>query len=231
MKKSGIFLFVLSILLGNMITVSSQDFSKDDDVTDISDKYLLDSKQAKLKIPLTTGLHALSPFYVSINANNGIDNEVTNTFDNTWHDFSVNYDYLINMDDDNVLNMKRDSANTRVLLYSYDPNFGEIRSLNINDVEYSDDILPECFKTTSENTCVIPVPQEYLTDELNISAKNIWDGAAKTIVPTIDNINSPNRKAESLLFDGMFAQWIVVLLGLSLIVLIGFVTYRRYQER
>ncbi|WP_316506583.1 hypothetical protein [Nitrosopumilus sp.] len=47
---------------------------------DISDKYLLDTEDAILLIPLTTGLDALSPFTISITGNNVI-NEVTNTFD------------------------------------------------------------------------------------------------------------------------------------------------------
>ena len=57
-----------------------------DDVTDISDKYLLDTEDAILPIPLTTGLDALSPFTISITANDGTD-EITNTFDQTWYDF------------------------------------------------------------------------------------------------------------------------------------------------
>lgn len=181
---------------------------------------------------MTTGLHALSPFYISISVDNGIK-EVTNTFDNTWHDFSIPYEYMVNMDDGNALDIKRDPANPRVLLYNYDPNFGTIESLKINDVVIVGDDLPECFKTRSESTCVITVPQDYLADELVISAQNIWDGTAKVTLSKVDEyiINPPNRKAESLLFEGVFAQWITVLLGLSLIILVGFVAYRKYRER
>ncbi|MCA9827384.1 MAG: hypothetical protein KC444_03195 [Nitrosopumilus sp.] len=66
-----------------------------------------------------------------------------------------------------------------------------------------------------------------------ISAQNIWDGIAKVTLPKVDEhtINLPNRKAESLLFEGVFAQWIAVLLGLSLIVLIGYVVYKKYWKR
>ena len=212
-------------------TILPQSFS-DDDVTEISDKYLLDSESARLPIPLTTGLHALSPFYISISANDGTK-EVTNIFDNTWHDFSIPYEYWINMDDGNTLDIKRDPANPRVLLYNYDPNFGQIKSLQINDITIGSDDLPECFKTRSENTCVIPVPQEYLADEVIISAQNIWNGTAKVTLSEVDEyiINPPSRKAESLLFEGVFAQWIAVLLGLSLIILVGFVAYRKYTEK
>ncbi len=214
--------------------ISSQSFS-DNDVIDISEKYLLDSENARLSIPLTTGLHALSPFYVSITASDGT-NEITHVFDNTWHDFSVKYEYLVNMDDDNALDMKRDPANPRVLLYAFDPNFGEIESLKINDKIFSGSTLSECFKTKSnddDNICFMPVPSDYLDDELNISAENIWGGIAKTTLPELDDvkISPPQRKAESLLFQGVFAQWIAVLLGLSLILLIGFIVYRKYRDQ
>ncbi|MGI9567684.1 MAG: hypothetical protein ACR2LL_11815 [Nitrosopumilus sp.] len=99
-----------------------------DDVIDVSDKYLLDTEDATLAIPLTTGLDALSPFTISITGNNGVD-EITNTFDHTWYDFSQDYSYQINMDEDNLLDTKRDRANPRVLLYSYDENFGKIKTL------------------------------------------------------------------------------------------------------
>ena len=213
-------------------TILTQSFS-DDNVAEISEKYLLDSESARLPIPLTTGLHALSPFFINISADDG-SKEITNVFDNTWHDFSIPYEYLINMDEDNTLDMKRDPANPKVLLYNYDPNFGEIKSLQINDITIeSDDGLPECFKTKSDSTCVIPVPQEYPAGELTISAQNIWEGIAKVTLSEVDEhiINPPSRKAESLLFEGVFAQWIAVLLGLSLIMLIGFIAYRKYAEK
>ncbi|MGI9566334.1 MAG: hypothetical protein ACR2LL_04890 [Nitrosopumilus sp.] len=139
--------------------IEDQTFDNDD-VIDVSDKYLLDTEDAILPIPLTTGLDALSPFIISITGDNGI-NEVTNTFDQTWYDFSHDYSYQINMDDDNLLDIKRDEANPRVLLYTYDDNFGKINSLQINDVIITEDDLLECFKINSPNTCVIEIPQEY----------------------------------------------------------------------
>jgi len=51
---------------------------------------LLDSENAILPLQLTTGLHTLSPFYISITADDGTK-EVTNLFDNTWYDFSIPY--------------------------------------------------------------------------------------------------------------------------------------------
>ena len=117
-------------------------------------------------------------------------------------------------------------------MYNHDPNFGIINSLKINDITISYDDLPECFKIISRDTCVISVPQEYHIGELKISGKNIWSGTTKTTLPEIDEtmIDPPNRKVESLLSEGLFAEWIAVLLGLSLIILIGYVVYRKYRE-
>ncbi len=192
-------------------TIVDQTFANDD-VTDISDKYLLDTEDAILPIPLTTGLDALSPFTISITANNGID-EITNTFDQTWYDFSIDYSYEINMNDDNILDIKRDEANPRVLLYQYDDNFGEIESLKINDVTISDEDLLECFNIKSLNTCVVSVPQKHQLDELNITATNIWNGKASATLPEIDeNILNPKPPdAEHLIFDGILESWIVIL--------------------
>ena len=210
-------------------TIADQIFANDD-VTDVSNKYLLDTQDAILPIPLTTGLDALSPFTISITANNGI-NEITNTFDQTWYDFSINYSYEINMDD-NVLNIKRDPANPRVLLYQYDDNFGKIESLKINDVTITEDNLPECFKIKSPNTCVISVPQEYPLDELNIVATNIWNGKASATLSEIDEtqLNPQPPDPQHLIFHGMLESWIVIILVFLLMILAIFWIVRKYQE-
>ena len=99
---------------------------------------------------------------------------------------------------------------------------------------FSDGDLPECFRAESNNDlCVISVPLDYHAAELIISAENIWEGTAKVVLPAADDIvlNTPPRNAESLLFEGIFAQWIAVLLGLSLILLIGLVAYRKYKDQ
>ena len=183
--------------------IEDQTFANDD-VTDVSDKYLLDTQDAILPIPLTTGLDALSPFTISITADDGT-NEITNTFDQTWYDFSIDYSYEINIDDDNVLDIKRDPANPRVLLYQYDENFGKIESLKINDITITEDNLPECFKISSPNTCVISVPQEYQLDELDIIAANIWSGKTSVTLPEIDEVtlNPQPPDAEHLIFEGV----------------------------
>ena len=212
-------------------TIADQTFANDD-VADISDKYLLDTQDAILPIPLTTGLDALSPLTISITAYDGT-NEITNTFDQTWYDFSVDYSYEINMDDNNVLNIKRDPANPRVLLYQYDENFGEIESLKINDITIESKDLSECFKIKSPNTCVVSVPQEYQLDELNIVATNMWSGKASTTLPEIDEtqLNPQPPDPEHLIFDGILEPWIIIVLVFLLMVLVIFWIIRKYQEQ
>ena len=203
-----------------------------DNVIDISDKYLLDTEDAILPIPLTTGLDALSSFTISISGNNGVD-EITNTFDQTWYDFSQDYSYQINMDDDNLLDIKRDEANPRVLLYIYDENFGKIHSLQINDVIIPDEDLPECFKNSSPNTCAIPVPEEYQLDELDVIATNIWNGKSSTVLTEIDEVtlNPMSPDPEHLIFDGVLESWIILVLVFALMMLAIFWIIKRYQEQ
>ena len=207
--------------------IENQTF-ENDDVIDVSDKYLLDTEDAILPIPLTTGLDALSPFTISITAN-----EITNTFDQTWYDFSQDYLYEINMDDDNLLDIKRDPANPRVLLHSYDENFGKINSLQINDVIIPEEDLPECFKNSSPSTCAIPVPEEYQLDELDVIATNIWNGKASTVLTEIDEVmlNPVLPDPEHLIFDGVLEPWIILVLVFALIILAIFWIIKRYQEQ
>ena len=147
------------------------------EIVDISGKYLLDTEDGILPIPLTTGLDALSPYTISITADNG-SIEHTNEFDHIWYDFSIDYFYQLNMDDSNLLNMQRDPANMKVLKYFYDENFGVLESLSINGITY-DDELPECFGVKSSGACYISVPQDQQLAELEIVGVNMWGGESK----------------------------------------------------
>ena len=210
--------------------IEDQTFTNDN-VIDVSDKYLLDTEDAILPIPLTTGLDALSPFTISITGDNGV-NEVTNTFDQTWYDFSQNYSYEINMDDDNVLDIKRDMVNPRVLMYTHDDNFGEIKTLQINDVVITEDNLLECFKNNSPSICVVPVPEEYQLDELDVVAINIWNGKASTTLPEIDKValNPQPPDLEHLIFHGILESWIIMILVFALMILIIFWIIKKYTH-
>jgi len=212
--------------------ILTQTFANDD-VIDVSDKYLLDSESARLPIPLTTGLDALSPFHVIITANNGVDDPVTNIFDNTWYDFSVDYTYRINMDKDNTLNIKRDPANPRVLLYSYDENFGKIKSLKINDIIIIADDLPECFSIESPSICAVKVPQEYQLDELDIIATNDWNGRTHATLPSIDKsmLNPQPPDLEHLIFYGLLESWVILILVFALMILAIYFIVKKYWDK
>ena len=204
---------------------------ENDDVIDVSDKYLLDTEDAILPIPLTTGLGALSPFTISITGDDSV-NEITNTFDQTWYDFSQDYTYQTNMDGDNLLEIKRDSANPRVLLYSYDENFGKINSLQINDVMIAEEDLSECFKTNSPGTCAIAVPEEYQLDKLDIVATNIWNGKSSAVLTEVDEVtlNPSSPDPERLIFDGMLEPWIILVLVFALMMFVIFWIIKRHNE-
>ena len=152
------------------------------EIVDVSGKYLLDTEDGILPIPLTTGLDALSPYVISITADNGYI-EHTNEFDHIWYDFSIDYSYQLNMDDSNLLDIQRDPANMKVLKYFYDENFGVLESLSINGMSY--DELPECFGVKSSGACYISVPQDQQLAELEIIGINMWGGESKITLPEI----------------------------------------------
>ena len=155
------------------------------EIIDISEKYLLDTEDGVLPIPLTTGLDALSPYTLSITADNG-SIETTNEFDHTWYDFSIDYNYQLNMDNDNVLNIERDPGNMRVLKYFYDENFGALESLEINgELFVGEEDLPECFRIKSAGACYLPVPEDHQLAELHITGTNIWGGTSVETLPKI----------------------------------------------
>jgi len=186
------------------------------EVTDISNKYLLDTEDGILPIPLTTGLDALSPFTVSITADNGFI-EFTNEFDHIWYDFSIDYNYQLNMNDDNVLNIKRDPGNMKVLKYFYDENFGVLESLFINDVPYDDEKLPECFGIKSSGACYISVPDEHQLSELNIIGVNMWGGESTITLSeiTLEQLNPVTPDPIHYIFEGVIYEWVIIILAMT----------------
>ena len=193
---------------------------------------MLDTEDAILPIPLTIGLDALSPYTLLIISDN-CSIVSTNEFNHTRYDFSIDYNYQLNMDEDNVLDIKRDEANPRVLLYSYDKNFGKINSLQINDVIIVEEDLSECFKIESTSTCVIEVPQEYQLTELHVVATNIWNGTASTILPVIDEttLNPTLPDPKHLIFDGVLEPWVTLVFVFTLMILVIFWIIKKYKEQ
>jgi len=197
------------------------------EVTDISNKYLLDTKDGILPIPLTTGLDALSPFTISITADNG-SIETTNEFDHIWYDFSIDYFYQLNMDDSNLLNIQRDPGNMKVLKYFYDENFGVLESLFINGVPYEK--LPECFGVKSSGACYISVPQEQQLAELVIIGVNMWGGESTVVLPKItpEQLNPVSPNLINSIFNLTLFDFVSVLLALMIVTYILYRTVRWY---
>ncbi|MGI9567547.1 MAG: hypothetical protein ACR2LL_11125 [Nitrosopumilus sp.] len=201
------------------MTLLDQTFDPNE-VIDISDKYLFDTEDALLPIPLTAGLDALSPYDLKITGNNG-EFEITNTIEHPWYNFSIDYFYQINMDDSNVLDIKRDPANPLVLIYNYDENFGIIQTLEINGIVYdnepdTENVLPSCFGIKSIGTCTLSLSESEYLAELDITATNLWSGIAIATLPEIDpeilNPSPPNPITS--IFDLVLYEWIVILLVL-----------------
>ena len=197
------------------------------EVVDISGKYLLDTEDGILPIPLTTGLDALSPYTISITADN--DSIVsTNEFNHIWYDFSIDYFYQLNMDDSNVLNIQRDSANMKVLKYFYDDNFGVLKSLSINGVPYEK--LPECFGVKSSGACYISVLQDQQLAELEIIGVNMWGGESKIILLEItpEQLNPVFPNPINSIFNLTLFDFVSILLVLMIVTYILYRTVRWY---
>jgi len=194
------------------------------EIIDISGKYLLDTEDGVLPIPLTTGLDALSPYTISITADNG-SIETTNEFDHTWYDFSIDYNYQLNMDVDNVLDIARDPGNMRVLKYFYDENFGTIESLSINGEIFEGENLPECFKIKSTGACYLPVPEDHKLAELNIIGTNIWGGTSVETLPEItpEMLNPVAPDPIDSIFNLNMFDFVLILL---VFMLVAYIIYR-----
>ena len=200
------------------------------EIIDISGKYLLDTEDGILPIPLTTGLDALSPYTISITGDNGSGIVTTNEFDQTWYDFSIDYNYQINMDDSNILNIQRDPGNMSVLKYFYDENFGPLESLTINGEIFEENNLPECFRIKSTGACYLPVPVDRQLSELNITGTNIWGGTSVETLPEItpEMLNPVVPDPINSIFNLTIFDFILILLVFMLVVYILYRIIRWY---
>ena len=198
-------------------------------VNDISDKYLLDTGDAIMAIPLTTSLQTLNPYELQITASNGDADPVTHTFLHPWYEFSIDYNYTLNMADDNILDLKRDPANPRIMFYKYNENFGTVQSLIINGIVMTgDDKLPSCFGVKSVGICPILVPESEYLAELDITAENMWGGTASVTQPEIEHLEPviPNT-VEAILGLHVY-DWILILIVLMIMLVLGYKIFKRF---
>ena len=197
-----------------------------DDVTDISDKYILDTGEAIMAIPLTTSLQTLNPYELEITADDGAGNVVTHTFPHPWYEFSIDYDYTLNMADDNVLDIKRDTANPRVLFYKYNESFGTITSLSINGIDNVE--LPDCFEVRSAGSCTLLVPESEYLAELNIEAQNMWGGITSATLPEIDQLEPVIPDPLDAIFGLQVYDWILVLIVIMIMTVLTYKALKKF---
>jgi len=198
-----------------------------DDVPDISDKYILDTGDAIMAIPLTTSLQTLNPYELEIVADDGAGNVVTHTFPHPWYEFSIDYDYTLNMADDNVLDIKRDPANPRVLFYKYNESFGTIDSLSINGIDMTPQ-LPNCFSVKSTGTCTVLVPETEYLAELDIEATNMWGGIASAILPEIEQLEPVIPTPLDAIFGLHVYDWVLVLIVILIMTVLIYKVLRKF---
>ena len=198
-----------------------------DDVTDISDKYILDTGDAIMAIPLTTSLQTLNPYELEITAEDDSGNIVTHTFPHPWYEFSIDYDYTLNMAGDNELDIKRDPANPRVLFYKYNENFGTITTLSINGIDMAPQ-LPNCFEVKSAGSCTLLVPESEYLAELDIEAQNMWDGVASVTLPEIEQLEPVIPDPLDAIFGLQIYDWVLVLIVLMIMLVLGYKVLKKF---
>ncbi|MDH3203521.1 MAG: hypothetical protein OEL81_02435 [Nitrosopumilus sp.] len=207
--------------------VTNQTFDPNN-VPDISEKYLLDTGDAIMAIPLTTSLQTLNPYELQITANDGADS-VTHTFEHPWYEFSIDYNYTLNMADDNVLDLKRDPTNPRIMFYKYNEDFGTVESLTINGIVITgDDDLPSCFGVKSAGICPILVPESEYLEELDITAQNMWGGIAGTTQPEITQLEPVIPDPVEAMLGLHVYDWVLVLIVLMIILVLGYKIFKRF---
>ena len=208
------------------VEVADQAFNPNN-VNDISDKYLLDTGDAIMAIPLTTSLQTLNPYELQITADDGI-NSVTHTFPHPWYEFSIDYDYTLNMADDNVLDLKRDPVNPRIMFYKYNEDFGTVESLTINGIILSGDNLPSCFGVKSIGICSILVPESEYLAELNITAQNMWGGTSHTVQLEIDQLEPVIPVPVEAILGLHVYDWVLVLIVLMVMLVLGYKIFKKF---
>ena len=209
-------------------TTIDQTFDSNE-IIDISEKYLLDTEDGILPIPLTTGLDALSPYTISITADNGFI-ETTQEFEQTWYDFSIDYNYQLNMDNDNVMKIERDPGNMRALKYFYDENFGPLESLTINGELFVGEDLPECFRITATGACYMSVPKDEQLEQLNIVGTNIWGGISTETLPVLtpEQLNPVPPNPINSIFKLSIFGFVIILLVMLLVTYLLYRILRKY---
>ncbi len=152
--------------------------------------------ESELDIPLNFGLGALSPYDITITADTK-----SRTFDAETFQFYSNHLFVVNLDQDNILNATRNENNKNLVTINYDENFGPIEQVLVNGKE---------FERRCKTGCSIIIPDN---EAVTLEAYNIWEGRA---VATLDPMES---EEEDIKFDESNIIWYAILGLIAAIVL------------
>jgi hypothetical protein len=142
----------------------------------------------ELDIPLNFGFGALSPYDITITAH-----DKSHIFDAETFQFYSNHLFVVNLDQDNLLNVTRNENNKNLVTISYDENFGSIEQLLIDGREYERRCRTGCSMIIQNNESII------------LEAYNVWGGRA------VASLDSVELEGENIRFDESDIIWYAIL--------------------
>lgn len=181
--------------------ISYETNSDADGIFKLSEDYLKESKESRLKIPLEVGLAVLSPTDITIDVNGK-----TKTIDAQFIDFGTNREILINVENNNVLETKRGLGFLNIIP---DEHFGGIEKISVND---------KVVDIACLTGCAIPVDK---TSPLKITVWNEWGGASHASLPEYTITKTPKTS-----FDG-----ISLIAGLLALFALAYVLYKKINPK
>lgn len=149
----------------------------------------------ELDIPLNFGFGALSPYDITITAGTK-----SHTFDAETFQFYSNHIFVVNLDQDNVLNATRNVKNKNLITINHDENFGPIEQVLINGKDY---------ERRCRTGCSIIVPDN---EAITLETYNVWGGRAVASL-------APIEPEEGTKFDDSNIIWYAILGLIAAIVL------------
>ena len=141
-----------------------------------------------LDIPLNFGFGALSPYDITIVAANR-----SNTFHIPAFQFYSNHLFVVNLDQDNTLNVTRDSINRNLAYVHPDPNFGSIEDLVVDGSKHIY-CREGCTVTLGDGTT-------------SLEAYNMWGGKATY---SLDPLQGPDYSANQDLILYVMAGLVIL---------------------
>ncbi len=114
-------------------------------------------------------------------------------FDAQTFQFYSNHLFVVNLDQDNILNVTRDENNKNLVIINHDENFGPIEQILVDGKEY---------ERRCKTGCSIVLPNN---ESVTLEAYNIWGGRSSI---SLDPMES---KEENIKFDESDIIWYAIL--------------------